>query len=144
MIDGKTIELRNASYNRIGTIDVEMNHPDFGWIAFTCDPDDTMEYSADIHDRALAMNPAAYVAPPPTVPQVVSPYQARVALLNAGLLDQLTTLMADPSTPQAAKIAWEYATEWDRSSDFILSLGPSLGLSEADIDNLFIAASKVI
>ena len=83
--------------------------------------------------------------PVPTVevPESVTPYQARIALLEAGLLDQLTDLMNDPSTPTAAKIAWEYATVWMRNSVFITSLGPSLGLSEADIDNLFIAAAQV-
>lgn len=93
----------------------------------------------------LEVAPPPPPTPPPEngVPSIVSPYQARIALLNAGLLERVEALMSDPSTPQAAKIAWEYATEWDRSSDFISSLGPSLGLTDADIDNLFIAASKV-
>jgi hypothetical protein len=51
--------------------------------------------------------------------------------------------MANPETPQAAKIAWEYATVWYRDSAFITSLGPSLGLTEAQIDDLFIAAAQV-
>lgn len=79
----------------------------------------------------------------PRVPASVTPYQARIALLGAGLLDQVNTLMADPNTPQAAKIAWEYATTWERSSAFIGQLGPLLNLTDAQIDDLFVAAAAV-
>lgn len=84
-----------------------------------------------------------YVAPPISVPAQVSPYQARIALLQAGLLSTVETLMSDPGTPAAAKIAWEYATVWERNSAFISTLGPSLNLTEGQIDDLFVAASQV-
>jgi len=73
----------------------------------------------------------------------VTPYQARVALLQADLLSTVEALMANPNTPQAAKIAWEYATVFQRDSAFIATLGPALGLSEQDIDALFISASQI-
>lgn len=84
-----------------------------------------------------------YEAPPTPPPATATPYQARMALLGAGLLDQVEALMLHPDTPQAAKIAWEYATVIDRNSAFIESLGPALGLTEEDIDALFVAASQV-
>jgi len=31
---------RNARYNHRGSIDVEVEHPKFGWIPFTADPED--------------------------------------------------------------------------------------------------------
>jgi hypothetical protein len=34
-------EIRNPQYNQLGTIDVEVNHPEFGWIPFTYDSSDT-------------------------------------------------------------------------------------------------------
>jgi len=77
------------------------------------------------------------------IPSVVSPYQARVALLNAGLLDAVETLMANPGTPAAARIAWEYATVIQRHSPFINTLGPALGLSETQIDDLFRVAATI-
>jgi hypothetical protein len=81
--------------------------------------------------------------PPPPVPQQVTPYQARVALLQAGLLDTVNALMASEETPAAAKIAWEYATYIERTSPFIQALAPALGLTEQQIDNLFLAAYQV-
>ncbi len=77
------------------------------------------------------------------VPQSVSPYQARIALLNAGYLSAVEALMADTETDPAAKIAWEYATVWQRDSAFIATLGPALGLTSEQVDALFVAASQV-
>lgn len=74
----------------------------------------------------------------------VSPYQARVVLHSAGLLPNIDALMASGSIPEEAKIAWEYATTFRRQSPFIISLGAALGLSDGQIDDLFLAASKVV
>lgn len=83
-------------------------------------------------------------APPPApfVPEEVSPYQARVALLQAGLLSQVDTIV-NASGNDALKIAWEYANAFYRHSAFISSLAPALGLTEEQVDQLFIAASQV-
>lgn len=35
------MEWRNAKYDAAGTITCEINHPLFGWIPFTANPDDT-------------------------------------------------------------------------------------------------------
>lgn len=86
---------------------------------------------------------APYEPPASVPPQVVSPYQARMALLNAGHLATVEALMADPSTDQAAKIAWEYATVFERHSPFIATLAPALGLSDAAVDALFVAAAAI-
>jgi hypothetical protein len=91
--------------------------------------------------KDLADNP-----PPPDpnfVPPEVSPYQARIALLQAGLLASVEALMADPNTPQAARLAWEYATIVQRQSPFISTLGSTLGLTETQIDDLFCAAAQI-
>lgn len=57
-------EHRSPTYNGSGTIDVEINHPTFGWIWFTADPNDVEPHGrqifADIKDEA-----APYVAPAP-------------------------------------------------------------------------------
>jgi hypothetical protein len=59
------MEIRNPIYNVFGTIDCEINHPDYGWIPFTASPDDR----PDIYDAALAMGPApAHPPPPPPAP----------------------------------------------------------------------------
>lgn len=77
----------------------------------------------------------------PSVPQIVSARQARLALLQANLLSTVTASVS--SMPQEVQITWEYATEWQRSDPYIISIGTSLGLSSAQIDQLFIAASNL-
>lgn len=78
MIDGAQIAIRNARYNAAGTIDCEIEIAADEWIPFTADPADVMAYSAAIHDRALALNPAAYVAPDPLQNDYTSAIQSLI------------------------------------------------------------------
>ena len=48
------IEFRNPSYNAIGTIDVEINHPAHGWIPFTASPEDFEEFGCDVYAEVIA------------------------------------------------------------------------------------------
>lgn len=63
---------RSAKYNRLGTIDCEIEHPTHGWIPFTCDPNDqgaafdTREMFDRMVDSGVV---AAYV--PPTQEELV-------------------------------------------------------------------------
>lgn len=79
------------------------------------------------------------------VPQEVSMRQARLALLGAGLLStvqqSLDALPGDEG--EAARIEWEYAGSVTRSSELITSIGSQLGLTEAEIDNLFRTAAAI-
>ncbi|MDX5413413.1 MAG: hypothetical protein LPK02_10245, partial [Rhodobacterales bacterium] len=59
-----TPEHRNPTFNALGGIDCEINHPDFGWIPFTASPDDPEPIGAAIFAAAQA-EAAPYVAPPP-------------------------------------------------------------------------------
>jgi len=42
------MEIKNAIHNEDGTIDVEINHPDFGWIPFTSAHDDPSEIAQEV------------------------------------------------------------------------------------------------
>jgi len=77
------------------------------------------------------------------VPAEVSPYQARKALKDAGVLPAVMALMASLAEIDDARMAWEYATVVQRQSPFISTLGASLGLTETQIDDLFRAAAQV-
>lgn len=78
----------------------------------------------------------------PPVPTAVTARQARLALLGAGLLDSVEAVLAGMEGPQgaAARIEWEYALEIQRVSPLIDGLAPALGLTDAQIDDLFRAA----
>lgn len=86
-------------------------------------------------------------APPePTpVPAAVTMRQARLALLGAGLLDDIDAAINALPSPQkeAARIEWEYSQEVQRHNGFVSILAPSLGLTEAQIDTLFIQAKTL-
>lgn len=73
------------------------------------------------------------------VPAVVSAAQARLALLNAGLLD--TVKAAVDQADEATQIWFEYATEWRRDNAVLTALVAQLGLSSGEIDDLFKAAA---
>lgn len=77
----------------------------------------------------------------PDVPFAVSMRQARLALLAAGLLDDVEA--AVQAAGQAAQIEWEYAAEVQRTSSLISALTPALGLTEQQVDDLFIAAGAI-
>jgi hypothetical protein len=87
-----------------------------------------------------------YTAPPQeasVAPQVssVTPRQARLALLAAGLLPQVET--AVNAAGGATKITWEYATIINRSDALIENIGTALGLTDAAIDLLFTQAAAI-
>ena len=78
------------------------------------------------------------------VPEVVFMRQARLALLEAGLLDDVNQVIASLPEPMKteASIDWEYATEVRRDWPTLLQIVQYLGLTEELVDNLFISASK--
>lgn len=57
------MQIKNIRYNQHGTIDCEIDHPQFGWIPFTADPDDCEQHGRDIYAAALAAGPAPYEPP---------------------------------------------------------------------------------
>jgi hypothetical protein len=84
---------------------------------------------------------------PATPDPVVSRFQAKAALLQMGLIEQVEGLMAgmDPM----ARLAWTEAVEFRRSSPLLNSLAPYLtwpdgtALTEADLDDLFNLAQTI-
>jgi hypothetical protein len=86
----------------------------------------------------------SFTAPPtpdPTVPKAVTPRQARLALLGAGLLDAVESAIEAGSA--ADRITWEYAVDVRRDYPMIANLGTSLGLTSAQIDDLFRTAATL-
>lgn len=74
---------------------------------------------------------------------VVSRFQARAALHGAGLLDAVEAMMADPSTDMIARLAWQDAQEFRRLSNTVIEMGLVLGITDAQLDDLFEAAATI-
>lgn len=79
--------------------------------------------------------------PEPAKPSVVSMRQARLALLQVGLLSQVDAAVA--AGGEADKITWEYATEVNRADALVINLSGALGLTNEQLDNLFILAASL-
>ena len=80
------------------------------------------------------------------VPATVTMRQARLALLGAGLLDDADAAIAsipDETTRRAAQIEWEFSNEVQRNNGVVAALGPLLGLTDAQIDDLFLTAAQL-
>lgn len=75
------------------------------------------------------------------IPTSVTPRQARLALLSAGLLDQVESAVT--AAGGATKIAWEYATVINRDDPLIISISSSLGLTAEQIDALIAHAATL-
>lgn len=86
--------------------------------------------------------PPTFPSPPPAV---VTMRQARLALLAGGLLAAVEDSIDALPSPQreAARIEWEYSQEVHRDRPFVQLLGAGMGLTEAQLDNLFTQAAQL-
>lgn len=76
------------------------------------------------------------------IPQSVTMRQARLALLQSGLLATVTNAIT-ASVDETLKIEWEYATEVRRDWVSLDAMAHSLGLTDAQLDDLFTLAATL-
>lgn len=77
------------------------------------------------------------------VPQTVTMRQAKLALLQVGLLSTVNTAIAgiaDNAERDRVLIEWEYAQELDRNWPTLLAVAGALGMNDSQVDNLFVLA----
>jgi hypothetical protein len=86
--------------------------------------------------------PNPYVPPPPAIPQQVPMWAVRTVLQNDGLFDQAQALINETSDV-ALKNVWEYGNFADRDSRAINVLAIELGLTDAQVDQMFIDANNL-
>ena len=70
----------------------------------------------------------------------ITPRQARLKLLEAGLLDDLEAII---TANRAWQIEWEYATEVKRNSPLIDAVATQARLTSEQIDQMFLEASQL-
>src|SRR3989338_2902179 len=82
---------------------------------------------------------------PPDVPIAVPMRAARLALVSAGLFQGVDgAIQTIPGTEgDIARTEWEYSNTLRRDHPLLVQLGPALGLTDAQIDALFVAASQI-
>jgi hypothetical protein len=87
--------------------------------------------------------PEPYVPPPPPIPSTVTRFQALAVLAVGGYLPTIRTYIATLGEDNITRLAWESASEWERTSPTLNALATMLNLTSAEVDALFVAASQV-
>lgn len=79
------------------------------------------------------------------IPASVTMRQARLALLHAGLLDNVDTAIDSLTSPQkeTARIEWDYSSEVVRGRPLVSLIGIALGLDEDGLNDLFVQAAAL-
>lgn len=88
-------------------------------------------------DEMAARNP---------VPQSVARAQGKAALIGAGMWQAVLDFVAaipDPTDRALAEVALHDTQQWQRNSAFLNSAKVGLGLTDEQLDTLFVAASKI-
>ena len=80
------------------------------------------------------------VAIPKEVPQEITPLQSKLQLLEIGLLDEVEALV---TADRKVQLYWEYASVIERDNEILLMMATSLGMTEEQLDDLFIKANKL-
>lgn len=86
--------------------------------------------------------PIAPESPTNTVPQVVSKAQGLIALEMAGVLVDIETYMK--TATRLEQLAWNNIQQFERASPLLNTLCTTFGLSQEDVDSLFLNASQVV
>ena len=81
------------------------------------------------------------------VPEKISNLQLRSQLIIQGfdleLIEQTFNQISDITQRGLIITAWEYATNFYRNHSIIVAMGNMLGLTPAQVDEIFIKASKL-
>jgi len=80
---------------------------------------------------------------PISVPRSVTPRQMRIALVMSGIdlnvIENMINSLPEPNR-SVTRITWEYSVELQRDNPILNAMAPVLGLTSAQIDQLFILA----
>ena len=80
------------------------------------------------------------------IPIQVTMRQARLALLQAGLLDDIETAInsiEDETIRKSIQIEWEYAMDIRRDWQALKLVTQQMGMTDDQLDELFLTASKL-
>ena len=81
-----------------------------------------------------------------SIPQSVTRAQAKLALLQAGLLSSVQPAIdsiPDATARTAAQIDWDDRLTFERSNGSLVTMAAMMGMTDAQIDDLFTAASQL-
>lgn len=148
------MNFRNAVFNRHGTVDMEIEHPIFGWIPFTASPDDPEEHGRELYE-AVKATAAPYVAPPLPTPEearaampALTSRQFWLAAVSIGVTKETVAATVDGLTISDADKAWMKvelmeATEFERLHPAVVDLAVALNIPPEQLDALWTWAGNL-
>ena len=145
MVKDFVMKIQNPRYNESGTIDCEINHPDYGWTPFTASPNDPEQHGRDIFE-AVKDIAAPYVPPPdPTPEEILAAERAGWSCTRAQgklaigpeIWAKVVALADDPETPWGLKVAIYDTYEWRRLDPDMDALIWAMQLTPEEADDLF-------
>ncbi|RVB05684.1 hypothetical protein [Mesorhizobium sp. M7A.F.Ca.CA.004.02.1.1] len=141
------MDYRQPKFNVYGTIDMDVFHPIYGWIAYTASPVDSELQSRQLYATAYS-SAAAYVAPPPLTPEErraempsITPRQLRLTLNTIGITEDAidALLVNDPD----GRTEWKWATSFTRTHTLINIMGAVFSITPEQIDDLWVFARAI-
>lgn len=133
LISGKKIEFR--AYD---SRPEDIPHKGVSWLPVVREYGDPFEGVRNNFYVICVSDPAKL---PPTVPDRVSPRQARLALLAINKLDKANEIISQAG--EETKIAWEFSNYVMRNDRDVISLAGAIGIDLDGLDRLFIEASNL-
>ena len=159
------MEYRNPQWSVNNFIDCEINHPKFGWIPFTADPNDTGTFFdvAELYDEMKEDSTILPYVPlppePPEVPAQITRRQCAVMMLSQNMItSQEAILMTQSgippanvqtyfdamSEPQRTMAIIDFAaTNYFRNNPLLADLMAANGMTEQQVDQFFIDAASL-
>lgn len=106
-------------------------------------PDDSPVAIGWVQTNGVLTAPPVENPEPAIVSLVVTRAQAKLAMLDAGLLDDVEQVIAGMVGDDArrASIEWNERATFERQSPFLLQMAGLIGLDDAALDALFIDAA---
>ena len=77
------------------------------------------------------------------LPLVISSYQAKVALMNAGLYNAVVSVINSQSCPAKVKLAWQEGISFEINNPMVKWVAGTLNITSQQLEDLFLAASRV-
>jgi len=115
---------------------------------------DVFAFDEDVDQQAIPgnlvpMGPAEVVmhkesVAAPVAPGVVSTFQAKAALLEAGKLAQVEAYINAAGTDPVVKLAWDTVQVFRRESLMVMAVAIELNLTSAQLDALFTRAAQIV
>lgn len=99
--------------------------------------------AVEVAYRLVDLTPAEIEAAKPPVPTAVTNFQARAALLAAGLFGRVDAAIKAQPQDSPAYQAWEYANEITRTGTLVNSVAETLGFTATQLDDLFRQAATI-